>query len=153
MKGFTLSEKRIKKNKINKTKTSVLQKSIAVQLLPKLVWSYTLVFTVYPLKDKTFVMTNITNPGMMLLWSDINAIFSCGMAKKHEILHRFVPQLFLFNFNMFYCIKYHTMYKVHMYAGALRKLLYDWAYIWEIIHSLKLVYYLPVHTHKLQIRE
>ena len=82
MKGFTLSEKRIKKNKIYKTKTSVLQKSIAVQLLPKLLWSYTLVFTVYPLKDKTFVMTNITNPGMMLLWSDINAIFSCGVAKK-----------------------------------------------------------------------
>ena len=48
---------------------------------------------------------------------------------------------------MFY-IKYLIMYKVHMHAGAIRKLLYGCAYVLEIIHSLKLVDYLPVHTHK-----
>ena len=45
-------------------------------------------------------------------------------------------------------IKYLTMYKVHMPAGAIRKLLYGCAYVREIIHSLKLVDYLPVHKHK-----
>ena len=40
------------------------------------------------------------------------------------------------------------MYTVHMHAGAIRKLLYGFAYAQEIIHSLKLVDYLPIHTHK-----
>ena len=43
------------------------------------------------------------------------------------------------------------MYKEHnlrMHAGAIQKLLYGCAYLREIIHSLKLVDYLPVHTHK-----
>ena len=48
---------------------------------------------------------------------------------------------------MFY-IKYLTMHKVHMHAGAIRQLLYGCAYEREIIHSLKLVDYLPIHTHK-----
>ena len=48
---------------------------------------------------------------------------------------------------MFY-IKYLTMQKVHMHAGAKRQLLYGCAYVREIIHSLKLVDYLPIHTHK-----
>ena len=43
---------------------------------------------------------------------------------------------------MFY-IKYLTMHKVHMHAGA-----NGCAYVREIIHSIKLVDYLPVHTHK-----
>ena len=48
---------------------------------------------------------------------------------------------------MFY-IKYLTMHKVYMHAGAIRPLLYGCASVREIIHSLKLVDYLPVHTHK-----
>ena len=48
---------------------------------------------------------------------------------------------------MFY-IKYLTMHKVHMHADAIRQLLYGCAYVREIIHSLKLVDYLPVYTHK-----
>ena len=48
---------------------------------------------------------------------------------------------------MFY-IRYLTMHKVHMHAGAIRQLVYGCAYVREIIHSLKLVDYLPVHTHK-----
>ena len=48
---------------------------------------------------------------------------------------------------MFY-IKYITMQKVHTHAGAIRQLLYVCAYVREIIHSLKLVDYFPVHTHK-----
>ena len=40
-----------------------------------------------------------------------------------------------------------TLYKVHMHAGAIRKLLYDCAYVREIvIYSLKLVDYLPVYV-------
>ena len=35
-----------------------------------------------------------------------------------------------------------------MHAGAIRQLLYGCAYVREIIHSLKLVDYPPVHTHK-----
>ena len=52
----------------------------------------------------------------------------------------------LSNVPMFY-IKY---LKVHMCAaaGAIRKLLYGYAYLQEIIHSLKLVDYFPVHRHK-----
>ena len=48
---------------------------------------------------------------------------------------------------MFY-IQYLTMHKVDMHAGAIRQLLYGCVYVREIIHSLKLVDYLPVHTHK-----
>ena len=48
---------------------------------------------------------------------------------------------------MFY-IRYLTMHKVHMYAGAIRQLLYGCAYVREIIHSLKLADYLPVHRQK-----
>ena len=40
-------------------------------------------------------------------------------------------------------IKSLTMYKVHMHYGT-----YGCAYVWEIIHSLKLMDYLPIHTHK-----
>ena len=35
-----------------------------------------------------------------------------------------------------------------MHARAIRKFLYGSAYVWEIIHELKLVDYLPVHTHR-----
>ena len=47
-------------------------------------------------------------------------------------------------------IRYITMQKVHnvMHAGAIRQLLYGCADVREIIHSLKLADYLPVHTHK-----
>ena len=48
---------------------------------------------------------------------------------------------------MFY-IKYLTIYKLHDHAGAIRKLLYGCVYVREIIHSLNLVDYLPVHTSK-----
>ena len=48
---------------------------------------------------------------------------------------------------MFY-IKYLTMHKEHTHAGAKRLLLYDCAYVREIIHSLKLVDYPLVHTQK-----
>ena len=56
--------------------------------------------------------------------------------------------LHLSDISMFY-IKYLTMYKVHMHAGAIRQLSYGCAYVQEVIHSQKLVDYLPVHTHKL----
>ena len=45
-------------------------------------------------------------------------------------------------------IKYLTIHKVHMHAGAIRQLLYGCAYVRKIINSLKLVDYPPVHTHK-----
>ena len=48
---------------------------------------------------------------------------------------------------MFY-IQYLTMHKVQMHAGAIRQLLYGCAHVREIIKSLKLVDYRPVHTHK-----
>ena len=48
---------------------------------------------------------------------------------------------------MFY-IKYLTMHKMHMHAGAIRQLLYGCAYVREIIHSPKLVDCHPLHTHK-----
>ena len=48
---------------------------------------------------------------------------------------------------MFY-IQYLSMHKVHMHAGTIMQLLYGCAYVREIIHSLKLVDYLSVHTHK-----
>ena len=44
-------------------------------------------------------------------------------------------------------IKYLTMHKVHMHAGVIWQLLYGCAYVREIIHSLRVVDYLPVHTH------
>ena len=44
---------------------------------------------------------------------------------------------------MFY-IRYLTMCKVQMHAGAIRKLLYGCAYVRAIIHSLKLADYLPL---------
>ena len=53
----------------------------------------------------------------------------------------------LSNIPMFY-IKYLTMHKVHMHAGAIRQLVYGCVYVREIIHSLKLMDYPPVHTHK-----
>ena len=40
------------------------------------------------------------------------------------------------------------MHKVYMHTGAIRQLLYGCAYVWEIIHSLKLVDYPPIHTYK-----
>ena len=40
------------------------------------------------------------------------------------------------------------MHKVHMHAGAIRQLLHGCAYVREIIYPLKLVDFLPVHTHK-----
>ena len=40
------------------------------------------------------------------------------------------------------------MYNVHIHAGAKRKLLYGCAFVREIINSLKLADYLPVHMHK-----
>ena len=48
---------------------------------------------------------------------------------------------------MFY-LNYLTKFKVHMHDGAIRTVLYGCAYVREIIHSLKLVDYLPVNTHK-----
>ena len=48
---------------------------------------------------------------------------------------------------MFY-IKYLTMYKVHMHAGAIRQLLYGCMYVREIIYLLKLMNYPLVHMHK-----
>ena len=53
----------------------------------------------------------------------------------------------LSDISMFY-FKYLTTHKVHMHAGAIRQLLYGCVYVREIIHSLKLMDYLPVHTHK-----
>ena len=53
----------------------------------------------------------------------------------------------LSDISMFY-IKHLTICKVHMHAGAIRKLLYGCAYVRVIIHLLKLVDYLTVHTHK-----
>ena len=44
-------------------------------------------------------------------------------------------------------IRYLTMHKVHMHAGAIKQLLYGCAHVQEVIHSLKLVDYLPLHTH------
>ena len=45
-------------------------------------------------------------------------------------------------------IKYTTMYKVHMHAAAIRKLLYGFVYVREMTLLLKLVDYLPIHMHK-----
>ena len=44
--------------------------------------------------------------------------------------------------------RYLTIHKVHMHVGAIKQSLYGCTYVREIIHSLKLVDYLPVHTHK-----
>ena len=53
----------------------------------------------------------------------------------------------LTDFRMFY-IRYPTMHKEHMHPGAIRQLLYGHVHVREIFHTLKLVDYLPVHTHK-----
>ena len=45
-------------------------------------------------------------------------------------------------------IKYLTMQKVQMHAEAITKLLYGFVYVRAIIHSLKLVDYLPIQTQK-----
>ena len=44
-------------------------------------------------------------------------------------------------------IKYLTMHKVHMHAGAIGQLLYGCAYVRKIILSLKFMDYLPVQKH------
>ena len=44
-----------------------------------------------------------------------------------------------------------TLYRVHIRAGAIKKLMYGCAFVREIIHELKLVDYLPVHTHNTQV--
>ena len=41
-----------------------------------------------------------------------------------------------------------TMHKVHMRPGAIRQLLHGCAHVREIIHSLTLMDYPPVYTHK-----
>ena len=64
--------------------------------------------------------------------------------QKVNILIYFIAPLN--DIQMFY-IKYITMDKMHMHTGAIRKLLYGCAYVREIIHSVKLADYLPVHTH------
>ena len=71
-------------------------------------------------------------------------VFQANLNCSDEIIHIITP---LSDIPMFY-MKYFTMNKVHMHAGAIRQLLYGSAYLREIIHSLKLVDYLPVHTHK-----
>ena len=44
---------------------------------------------------------------------------------------------------------FYIIHKAHMHAGAIWQfILYGRAYVREIIHELKLVVYLPVHTHK-----
>ena len=45
-------------------------------------------------------------------------------------------------------IKYLTLYNVQLHISAIRELLYGCAHVREIILELKLVNYLPVHTHK-----
>ena len=40
------------------------------------------------------------------------------------------------------------MHSVRMHVGAIRKLLMVCAYVWEIIHLLNSVDYLPVQTHE-----
>ena len=53
----------------------------------------------------------------------------------------------LSDIQMFY-IKYLTIHKMHMHAGAIRQISYSCAYVREIINSTKLMDYHPVHTHK-----
>ena len=72
------------------------------------------------------------------------SIYTTEYRQSNEIIVIIAP---LSDIPMFY-IKYLTMHKVHMYASAMRQLLYGCAYVREIIHSLKLVDYHPVHTHK-----
>ena len=47
--------------------------------------------------------------------------------------------------------KYLTLYQVHIRACAIRKLMYGCAFVREIIHELKLVDYLPAHTHNTHV--
>ena len=71
-------------------------------------------------------------------------VFAISIESKASIIYNITP---LSDIPMFY-IQYLTMHKVHMRAGAIRQLLYGCAYVREIINLLKLVDYLPVHTHK-----
>ena len=77
----------------------------------------------------------------------ILTLFSCYIFGKNQewISIFFIAPLS--DIPKFY-IKHLTMHKVHMHAGAIRQLLYCCVYVREIIHSLKIVDYLPVHTHK-----
>ena len=45
-------------------------------------------------------------------------------------------------------VNYLLTHKVQIHAHVIRKLLYGFASVWAIIHSLKLVDYPPVQTHK-----
>ena len=45
-------------------------------------------------------------------------------------------------------VKYLVMHKVQMHASAISKLLYGFASLGALFHSLKFVDYLPVQTHK-----
>ena len=45
-------------------------------------------------------------------------------------------------------VRYFAMHLVQVHAGAINKLSYGFASVRAIILSLKLVDYLPVHTHK-----
>ena len=71
---------------------------------------------------------------------------------SHHILYVVLYHVGLFSlleFEINYLSIYLIMHKEPMHhAGAIRQLLYDCAYVREIIHSLKLVDYPPVHTHK-----
>ena len=53
----------------------------------------------------------------------------------------------LSDIRIFY-IRYLKMLIMHLHASAIRQLLYGSAHVRKIIHSLKLVDYLHVHTHK-----
>ena len=57
----------------------------------------------------------------------------------HYCTFHFIPK-----FN----VEYIAMHKVQIFAGAISKLLYESACVRAIIHSLKLVDYLPVRTHQ-----
>ena len=82
----------------------------------------------------------------MFIDSQISKFEPCQEVNEppHVILVLIAP---LSDIPIFY-IKYLTFHKVHMHAGAIRQLLHGCAYVREIIHSLKLVAYPPVHTHK-----
>ena len=75
----------------------------------------------------------------------IKQTYENSFISKGEIQLLIVP---LSDIRMF-CNRFFTIHKVHVvHAGAIRQLLYGCTHVWEIIHSLKLVDYLPVHTHK-----
>ena len=64
--------------------------------------------------------------------------------RRHMIKDLIAPFIDIPMFN----IKYLSMHKEQMHAGALSKLLYGFASVWVIIHLLKLMDYLPVKTSK-----